>query len=665
MPLGYHWGADEDVRLPALELPDNLVVRRARARGVEVHARRARLGQDGPYGGLNLLRAVAQVAPVGVATVGAAARHLERGSAVVTHHAVLALVEGQADVAARAARYPAARVTLNDGRVAPAVLEQNDLLALLQRLLHFLNQSRREGRVHEFLAAQLLDVLHLDDRQLDVAVALRQAHQAVFARQGVVVALDGRCGRAQQHLGAVEAGGHGGHVAGVVARGGVLLLVGGFVLLVHDNQAEPPEGQEERRAHAQNQAVGLVGELLLPDFHALGVGKLGVVHAHLLAKHARHALHDLRGQGYFGQQVEHLLAAAQAALDELGVDFGLSARGDAVKQADVLLPEHVQNFVKSLLLRFAQRRLERLGQGLAPGQAPYLKGIRLQNTLAAQCREGRLAAGAVLHQVSLGHLGHQVRLLHGQGCRQSRKLQVGCQQGLLLGRPLQLVERLVQAALGGPLRGKAYVQLSTGTEGAAHGLAQPDGTFVHQAAHQRQGILDVELLLQRLHRAAAWRQDEREGLALAVGQRVGGLKSLFSLHHALALQLQARGHGGFHHLARRAHVILRHPLPQFQLSGQQNGVRVLDLADLFEQNAFGGRIMVDAGDNAGVVFPLAQRHHYAHARLYLLEQGFGQDIGERITEGQGNNYINIRHSRYKITLFPTKNPPDVPISPGV
>ncbi len=58
----------------------------------------------------------------------------------------------------------------------------------------------------------------------------------------VVVGVDGRCGRSEERLGAVHRGQHDGHIAAVVARSGVKLLVALIVLLVDDYQSEIGEG---------------------------------------------------------------------------------------------------------------------------------------------------------------------------------------------------------------------------------------------------------------------------------------------------------------------------------------------------------------------------------------------------------------------------------------
>ena len=50
---------------------------------------------------------------------------------------------------------------------------------------------------------------------------------------------------------------------------------------------QPTEGQEHRRTHAKDDVVVVLRQLFLPDFHALGIGKLRVVDSQPMAEDAR------------------------------------------------------------------------------------------------------------------------------------------------------------------------------------------------------------------------------------------------------------------------------------------------------------------------------------------------------------------------------------------
>ena len=60
----------------------------------------------------------------------------------------------------------------------------------------------------------------------------------------IAVNAGSRC--AEEHFGAVDGSQHDGRVAGMVARGRVLLLVGCLVFLVHDDKSQVVERQKHR-----------------------------------------------------------------------------------------------------------------------------------------------------------------------------------------------------------------------------------------------------------------------------------------------------------------------------------------------------------------------------------------------------------------------------------
>ena len=70
----------------------------------------------------------------------------------------------------------------------------------------------------------------------------------------------------------------------MVAGHGILLLIRGLMFLIDNHQSEVLEGQEHSTARAKDDIVRVLGELLLPDFHALGIGILGVVDAEAVAE---------------------------------------------------------------------------------------------------------------------------------------------------------------------------------------------------------------------------------------------------------------------------------------------------------------------------------------------------------------------------------------------
>lgn len=70
----------------------------------------------------------------------------------------------------------------------------------------------------------------------------------------------------------------------MIARGGVLLLETRLVFLVDNDKTEVAEGQEDGTAGTKDDIIGMVGELLTPYLHALGIAILAVVDAEATAK---------------------------------------------------------------------------------------------------------------------------------------------------------------------------------------------------------------------------------------------------------------------------------------------------------------------------------------------------------------------------------------------
>lgn len=130
----------------------------------------------------------------------------------------------EADVAVLATGHPSARMTLYHGRKATAVLKENDLLFLFQRLAYILQQQGREGAVHALFMLQFLDVDGNNLGQLDFLVPFLQFHQGIFTGGGIVPALDGRRSSTQQSLGIIHGSQYNGGVAGMVTGAGSCCL---------------------------------------------------------------------------------------------------------------------------------------------------------------------------------------------------------------------------------------------------------------------------------------------------------------------------------------------------------------------------------------------------------------------------------------------------------
>ena len=154
----------------------------------------------------------------------------------------------------------------------------------------------------------------------------------------------------------------------MIARSGVLLLERCLVFLVDDDQSEMAEGQKHCRTGTKYHVVRLVGDLLLPYLHTLGIAIARMIDAQSRTEHTLQAACHLHREGYFGQQIEHLAALVDGFLNEMDVYFGLAARRDTMQQHHILAHKLHSNLVHGVLLCLA-KRLDVLGRVFSP--TPY------------------------------------------------------------------------------------------------------------------------------------------------------------------------------------------------------------------------------------------------------------------------------------------------------
>ena len=118
--------------------------------------------------------------------------------------------------------------------------------------------------------------------------------------------------------------------AGVVGRV-ALLLVGGVVLLVDDDQAEVADRGEDRRARADAD-LRLAAAQPLPLVEALAVGEGAVEDGEAVAEAGAEAGDGLRGEADLGDEDDRAAPAGERRLDRRQVDLGLARAGDAVEE---------------------------------------------------------------------------------------------------------------------------------------------------------------------------------------------------------------------------------------------------------------------------------------------------------------------------------------------
>ena len=236
----------------------------------------------------------------------------------------------QPGVAVRAGEAEAAGAAQRQRRIAAAIEEQQRLLAALERGLHRLGEPRRD----EAAARRAFARAGRSPRSAGRCWPPKRSgrcRRAIAAAPRVDLGLDRRRRRGQHDRDFGDARAHHRHVAGVIAHA-VLLLVGGVVLLIDDDQAEIGVGQEQRRARADDDAH-LAGRDRAPGARALARRQL----ANAIPPGARRsARRSGRGTARSSAISGIRISACRPRRIDLGhrleIDLGLARAGDAVEQ---------------------------------------------------------------------------------------------------------------------------------------------------------------------------------------------------------------------------------------------------------------------------------------------------------------------------------------------
>ena len=96
-------------------------------------------------------------------------------------------------------------------------------------------------------------VHEMDGREGAARDAVRDARERVLAVLGVLPGFERRRGASEDGDGPLDLRAHHRDVARMVARR-LVLLVGGIVFLVHDDETEVPDGREDRAARPHHHA---------------------------------------------------------------------------------------------------------------------------------------------------------------------------------------------------------------------------------------------------------------------------------------------------------------------------------------------------------------------------------------------------------------------------
>ena len=258
--------------------------------------------------GFDPLRARSMAGDRHRAAFGARLRDRFGVAAVVTADEVAPAVQDQRDVAVWAEHGRTAGAAAQVRGEPPAV-EHHDGLRARTRIVAERAQCLAGRRMERAAAARdVAHVEHLDRGQRQRVHALRQLESIEL---GPALGTRGR--RAGQIDGTGLGGAPAGDRPGVVA-GIPLLLVGGVVLLVDDDQAEVAERREDRRAGTDTDPGG-PGTQSSPLVEPLALREPGVEHGDAVAEPGRDPADRLRGEADLGDEQDRAAAPVQRRLD--------------------------------------------------------------------------------------------------------------------------------------------------------------------------------------------------------------------------------------------------------------------------------------------------------------------------------------------------------------
>ena len=189
----------------------------------------------------------------------------------------------------------------------------------------------------------------------------------------------------------------------MIARGGVLLLETRLVFLVDNDKAEVAEGQEDGAAGTKDDIIGMVGELLTPYLHALGIAILAVVDAEATAKDILKALHNLNGEGYLGKEIKHLLMLGDGLGDEMDVEFGLARRRHSVQEDYIMVVKLTDYSVEGCALGCTEGFYALGVVGTAIVKPPHLFLVCIKDSLVDEAFYGGGGGIGLVHELLLRH----------------------------------------------------------------------------------------------------------------------------------------------------------------------------------------------------------------------------------------------------------------------
>ncbi len=314
-----------------------------------------------------------------------------------------------------------------------------------------------------------------------------------------------------------------------------------------------------------------------------------------------------------------------------------------MQKAHVLFAERLLYLRKRARLLCVERTGRRHGKRKR-ADAVRDKGICFQHALLPQRDERACRAVAVLAEIPFRHLAQQLQIAQRKRGGRFGKVKIAQQEPFL---PLgtfcfQRIEQGIHCLLAAISLRQAHMRLRAGTVSALHALAHADCALFHKALHCPQHAHAAQRAPYVRHaHSLSVRQGSEQPRLLRRKLRRRCVKVRLAGYDSFALQLEPRGERGFHHLARRANVICRHPFPEIELRGESHRICVCHFRDFLHLHPFGRRLSADFRHHGRIVTPGTERHHHARPHAHPFRQRGRERVGKLPLHGKGHQHFCV------------------------
>ena len=340
----------------------------------------------------------------------------------------------------------------------------------------------------------------------------------------------------------------------------VLLLISILVFLVHNHQSQVPEREENGRTDSQNNIIAIFSQLFPPYLHPFGVGKLRVINAQPRAENPLQTFCNLGSQGNLRQQIQYLLSLTNSFFYQMNIYFRLTTGRHPMKQADILFPEGLYDFIVCPLLKLIQRiQFDDLLHLLV--QPADLMMINLKYLFLYQTvQNGRRHIGA-LQQFFLGDFFRDFI------SQNPRTFHIFHQQCQLLRGTRQDIKQYMQPFFIRRTR-KPHPRLRLGFVSTPQLLLYKNRFFIEQRLDDSQNIFYPALLLQLSDTLLCIHGKQIQNALFTFRQWCIRFKIGIILYNRFAFEFQSRRQRRLINIPLRTEIIIGYPLPKLELNRQ-------------------------------------------------------------------------------------------------